>query len=722
MSQLSSTLKHYTESAHYTDAPYAKSGYGTYMPSSYGADLAASLLEKERLGFKPRPPTSFLTRPRTYGPSSILDYDWGRPLLRPDIIGGGKRAESQTRGTEQPSGSGLSGGGRFPYGVTSSSLGYLPINAWDKGVTLTQKKLNSQSDLAQDFSSLRTSDSYRIDPGNLGRSPMLANTRKELCALQSLYQAASRPEYVANYLENYGRKGSAPPSRVPEVLSPTYRPNDHYSLWEKSKSQASGSSRSSDSGRDTMETHFITCALGDGPAVPSEMPSYPYIHCDSHPLLFHPACHGPLQDLPHPGLNAEAPRPPVFPVVRQASSLLWPHPMRTSYTVTLPEEPPAAPFPALAKELRPRSPLSPSLLLSTFVGLLLNKAKNSKSAQGLAGLRNLGNTCFMNSILQCLSNTRELKDYCLQRLYMRDLSHSSNAHTALTEEFAKVIQTIWTSSPNDVVSPSEFKTQIQRYAPRFVGYNQQDAQEFLRFLLDGLHNEVNRVTVRPKSNPENLEHLPDDEKGRHMWRKYLEREDSRIGDLFVGQLKSSLTCTDCGYCSTVFDPFWDLSLPVAKRGYAEVTLMECMRLFTKEDVLDGDEKPMCCRCRARKRCIKKFSIQRFPKILVLHLKRFSESRIRTSKLTTFVNFPLRDLDLREFASENTNHTVYNLYAVSNHSGTTMGGHYTAYCRSPVTGEWHTFNDSSVTPMSSSQVRTSDAYLLFYELASPASRM
>ncbi|KAM5226865.1 ubiquitin carboxyl-terminal hydrolase 2 isoform 3-T9 [Hipposideros larvatus] len=396
--------------------------------------------------------------------------------------------------------------------------------------------------------------------------------------------------------------------------------------------------------------------------------------------------------------------------------------MRTSYTVTLPEEPPTSPFPALAKDLRPRSPLSPSLLLSTFVGLLLNKAKNSKSAQGLAGLRNLGNTCFMNSILQCLSNTRELRDYCLQRLYMRDFSHSSNAHTALMEEFAKLIQTIWTSSPNDVVSPSEFKTQIQRYAPRFVGYNQQDAQEFLRFLLDGLHNEVNRVTVRPKSNPENLDHLPDDEKGRQMWRKYLEQEDSRIGDLFVGQLKSSLTCTDCGYCSTVFDPFWDLSLPIAKRGYPEVTLMDCMRLFTKEDVLDGDEKPTCCHCRARKRCIKKFSIQRFPKILVLHLKRFSESRIRTSKLTTFVNFPLRDLDLKEFASENTNHAVYNLYAVSNHSGTTMGGHYTAYCRSPATGEWHTFNDSSVTPMSSSQVRTSDAYLLFYELASPPSRM
>ncbi|XP_066227770.1 ubiquitin carboxyl-terminal hydrolase 2 isoform X3 [Saccopteryx leptura] len=561
MSQLSSTLKRYTESARYTDAPYAKSGYGTYSPSSYGANLAASFLEKERLGFKPGPPTSFLTRPSTYGPSSILDYDRGHPLLRSDIIGGSKKAESQSLGTERPerpSGSGLSGGSGFPYGITSSSLSYLPMNTRNQGVTLTQKKSNSQLDLARDFSSLRTSDSYRIDPGNLGRSPVLARTRKELCVLPGLCQAASRSEYLANYLDNYGRKGSTP--------------------------------------------------------------------------------------------------------------------------------------------------------------------QNSKSAQGLAGLRNLGNTCFMNSILQCLSNTRELRDYCLQRLYLRDLSHSSSAHRALMEEFAKLIQSIWTSSLNDVVSPSEFKTQIQRYAPRFVGYNQQDAQEFLRFLLDGLHNEVNRVTVRPKANPENLDHLPDDEKGRQMWRKYLEREDSRIGDLFVGQLKSSLTCTDCGYCSTVFDPFWDLSLPITKRGYPEVTLMDCMRLFTKEDVLDGDEKPTCCRCRARKRCIKKFSIQRFPKILVLHLKRFSESRIRTSKLTTFVNFPLRDLDLREFASENTNHAVYNLYAVSNHSGTTMGGHYTAYCRSPATGEWHTFNDSSVTPMSSSQVRTSDAYLLFYELASPPSRM
>ncbi|XP_055516689.1 ubiquitin carboxyl-terminal hydrolase 2-like isoform X2 [Leucoraja erinacea] len=359
---------------------------------------------------------------------------------------------------------------------------------------------------------------------------------------------------------------------------------------------------------------------------------------------------------------------------------------------------------------------------SSSCGSPVRDTPNSKTNQGLVGLRNLGNTCFMNSILQCLSNTRELRDYCIQNNYRRELNNRSRTNTALMEEFAKLLQALWTSSSNDPISPSEFKTQIQKYAPRFVGYNQQDAQEFLRFLLDGLHNEVNRVSVRTKAIVEDLDHLNDDEKGRRMWKKYLDREDSRIVDHFVGQLKSSLTCSECGYCSTVFDPFWDLSLPISKKSYGEVSLMDCIRLFTKEDVLDGDEKPTCYRCKVRRKCTKKFTIQKFPKILVLHLKRFSEARVRTSKLSTFVNFPLKDLDLREFSSDGSVHAVYNLYAVSNHSGTTMGGHYTAYCKHPQSGEWYNFNDSRVTPVSSSQIRTSDAYVLFYELSYPSSRI
>ncbi|KAM4620901.1 ubiquitin carboxyl-terminal hydrolase 2-like isoform 3-T3 [Polymixia lowei] len=379
--------------------------------------------------------------------------------------------------------------------------------------------------------------------------------------------------------------------------------------------------------------------------------------------------------------------------------------LRQSYTVTV-EEPAAFPF--VKHDLRRKNhPMSRSVLMSTFMGFLINQAKQNKSPQGLVGLRNLGNTCFMNSILQCLSNTPELRDYCLRNIHRTDLNNTCRAKAALMEEFAKLTQTLWTSVNNEAISPSDFKTQIQRYAPKFVGYNQQDAQEFLRFLLDGLHNEVNRVAVRPKVSVEDFDHLSDGEKGQRMWNKYLEREDSKVVDLFVGQLKSSLTCSECGFCSTVFDPFWDLSLPIAQKNSGEVTLTDCMRLFAKDDVLDGEEKPTCQRCKARRKCTKKFTVQKFPQILVLHLKRFSESHVRASKLSTFVNFPLKELDLREFASESS---------MSNHSGNTLGGHYTAYCRNPTLGEWYSYNDSRVSPMSSSQIRSSDAYVLFYELA------
>ncbi|XP_029304501.1 LOW QUALITY PROTEIN: ubiquitin carboxyl-terminal hydrolase 2-like [Cottoperca gobio] len=393
--------------------------------------------------------------------------------------------------------------------------------------------------------------------------------------------------------------------------------------------------------------------------------------------------------------------------------------LRHSYTVTAPEEPAA--FPGADKpDLRRKSPsLSRSKLVSTFMGLIINQAKN-KSPQGLVGLRNLGNTCFMNSILQCLSNTPELRDYCLRNIHRIDLNNNNNnctTNAALMEEFAKLTQSLWTSVNNEAISPSDFRSQIQRYAPKFVGCNQQDAQEFLRFLLDGLHNEVNRVTVRPHVFPEDFDHLSDDEKAKRMWNLYLEREDSKVVDLFVGQLKSSVTCTACGFRSTVFDPFWDLSIPVAQKS-SEVTLKDCLRLFTKEDVLDGEERPTCNRCKTRRKCTKRFSVQKFPQILVLHLKRFSDSNIRTSKLSTYVNFPLKELDLREFASESSERAVYNLYAVSNHSGNALGGHYTAYCKNPALGEWYSYNDCRVSPVSSSQVRSSNAYVLFYELAPP----
>lgn len=337
---------------------------------------------------------------------------------------------------------------------------------------------------------------------------------------------------------------------------------------------------------------------------------------------------------------------------------------------------------------------------------------------GLNGLRNIGNTCFMNSVLQCLSNTRPLLEYLADDKYCDDINTTlSCMKGALIKAFGIVIKELWRSGEKDaVVNTTALKSQVQRFAPRFMGYSQQDAQEFLRYLLEGLHEDVNRVTVKPKPILTEIDdNLSDTAKAAEAWSRYLRMEDSRVGDIFVGQLKSTLRCTHCHHDSVTFDPFWDLSLPIPSRT-GNLKLQQCLSHFTREEELDGDEKPTCSKCGVRRKCLKWFTVQKFPQVLVLHLKRFSPTERFRGKLNVLVEFPLSNLDMSPYAATRGPAPVYNLYAVSNHSGTTYSGHYTAYCKHPYTGDWHEYNDSRVSPINSRNVVSSEAYVLFYELA------
>nr|CAH8825022.1 unnamed protein product [Trichobilharzia regenti] len=151
---------------------------------------------------------------------------------------------------------------------------------------------------------------------------------------------------------------------------------------------------------------------------------------------------------------------------------------------------------------------------------------------GLVGLNNLGNTCFMNSILQCLSNTAPLTEYCLEDRYLKDINKSSSMNGLLFRSYADLMKELWDPDmANSSTSPSRFKSQIQRFAPRFMGYAQQDSQEFLRYVLEGLHMEVNRVQKRPhpiKPDYEAEDRLPDSEKASLYWRRYLSMDNSEI--------------------------------------------------------------------------------------------------------------------------------------------------------------------------------------------------
>jgi len=340
---------------------------------------------------------------------------------------------------------------------------------------------------------------------------------------------------------------------------------------------------------------------------------------------------------------------------------------------------------------------------------------STSESTGCCGLRNIGNTCFMNSVIQCLSNTKQLTSYLLKDEHLREINTSnSSMKGSLIKAFASVIKNLWKGGGR-VVDPSSLKGAVNRFAPRFSGYNQEDSQEFLRYLLEGLHEDVNRVLTKPQPiNSEIDSSLSVCEQAMEAWKRYLRRDDSQLVDLFVGQLKSTLRCSDCGYESVTFEPFWDLSLGIPSRS-GEVSLLDCFESFTKEEILDGDEMPTCERCKTRKKCSKRYSLYRLPKILVIHLKRFSPSDRFRQKLSTTVTFPLTGLSLSRYSDSSSTNT-YNCYAVSNHSGTLYSGHYTAYAKHSQSGQWYSYNDSRVSKCSSSSVMSNENYLLFFELS------
>ncbi|XP_014219736.1 ubiquitin carboxyl-terminal hydrolase 8-like [Copidosoma floridanum] len=336
----------------------------------------------------------------------------------------------------------------------------------------------------------------------------------------------------------------------------------------------------------------------------------------------------------------------------------------------------------------------------------LNAVDSSSYHPGITGLKNLGNSCYMNSIIQCLSNTEYLANYFNENAYTDDLKVEKN-FTCVAEEVAHVVKALWRGTYKSI-SPLDLKVVVGHYKLQFKNHEQQDSHEFLTFLLEWMHNDLKKKSKlsynRPMTTIES------------EWEKSMNGQSSMISKLFFGLLRSTVQCLYCEKNSTTYETFNSLtmSLPVSNK----CTLDECLRKFVSGQKVSGWN---CPNCKVPREGEKKFDIAKLPHIVVIHLNRFGDTGGWFEKKNTAVDFPLLKFDLRPYlvsdedTINNAQSSCYNLYAISNHYGTMDRGHYTAYCKSSAQNKWYKYDDHAVSEVPQSQVKSqsSSAYLLFY---------
>ena len=183
---------------------------------------------------------------------------------------------------------------------------------------------------------------------------------------------------------------------------------------------------------------------------------------------------------------------------------------------------------------------------------------------GHVGLHNLGNTCFMASSLQCLSHATPLTRHFLSNQFLQDLNIANPLGTngKLAHAYEAIIKDIWMKQP-DATSPTALKRAIAMFAPRFAGCSQHDAQEFLAYLLDGLHEDLNRIRNAPYvSLPDVSGDMHFHVAGAQAWDAHHRRNDSVVMGTFYGQFKSTCVCPTCQRVSVSFDTFNHVSLEI----------------------------------------------------------------------------------------------------------------------------------------------------------------
>jgi ubiquitin carboxyl-terminal hydrolase 2/21 len=333
------------------------------------------------------------------------------------------------------------------------------------------------------------------------------------------------------------------------------------------------------------------------------------------------------------------------------------------------------------------------------------------ASQSRRGMVNLGNTCYLNSVTQCVAQSL-LGQYFLGDEYISSVMDPTSGGGRIVNTFSFIERELFANSQYPV-SPSRFKVEIGRVNSNFSGREQQDANEFLRTLIDSLHEDLNQNKhVKTGFKEIDNTHGTDQEIAEQYWRLYEGKNKSVICDLFAFQEKSTVQCPACGRVSRTFGVGMGIDLAIPSLG-RPVTIEECLSAYCAPSALDDQSLFRCQGCNNMVPAVTKQEFFTCPMVLVVTLKRFRSFGEFSNKIDTPVIFGAV-LDMKPFV-EKAGPFEYELIGVVNHKGNIHGGHYTCDCRGAIDHAWFFYSDERFTE--SEHPDFCLAYMLFYQRCS-----